>query len=292
VDGERGLIYAASGNAYADPVTDTSDAVIAFSLATGAIEWTRQITPGDVWILGCGEPPAGVPSGPPVTTPSGGRNPNCPEELGPDFDFSASPALITTADGRDLLVITQKSGVGYALDPDRDGAIVWEYRWGRGSPVGGVWGATTDGEQAYFAVADQFTPAPGGLHGVDLLRGRLAWYAPPETPPLCGTVRGCGPAQSAALTLMPGVVFSGSADGGIRAYSTADGTLLWRFDTNRAFATVNGVAATGGSIDGPGPVIAGGRVYVTAGNGGFVGTPGNVLLAFEVPPPARRAPSR
>ena len=60
------------------------------------------------------------------------------------------------------------------------------------------------------------------------------------------------------------------------------GDVIWSFDTNRAFDTVNGVEARGGSIDGPGTVIAGGMVFVTAGNGGFVGTPGNVLLAFEV----------
>jgi hypothetical protein len=29
-------------------------------------------------------------------------------------------------------------------------------------------------------------------------------------------------------------------------------------------------------------VVAGGMLYVTAGNAGFVGTPGNVLLAFGV----------
>jgi polyvinyl alcohol dehydrogenase (cytochrome) len=83
--------------------------------------------------------------------------------------------------------------------------------------------------------------------------------------------------------VIPGVVFSGSADGGLRAYAAEDGEILWTFDTNKSFATVNGVEARGGSIDGPGPVVAGGMLFVTAGNGGFVGTPGNVLLAFSVP---------
>jgi polyvinyl alcohol dehydrogenase (cytochrome) len=75
-------------------------------------------------------------------------------------------------------------------------------------------------------------------------------------------------------------VFSGSADGAMRAYASADGKILWTFDTNRDFTAVNGVKANGGSIDGPGPVVAGGMLYVTAGNAGFVGTAGNVLLAF------------
>ncbi len=274
VDPKRGMIYAASGNAYADPAPGTSDAIIAFSIATGEIQWINQVVPGgDIWILGCDPQSSGGDE-------NAGDNPNCPEEVGPDFDFSASPGLVTLADGSDLLVLPQKSGVGFALDPDRNGAVVWEYRWGLGSPVGGVWGSTTDGERAYFAVADQFTETPGGLHAVDVATGEPVWSRPPE-PRLCAAGPGCGEAQSAALTSIPGVVFSGSADGGMRAYDSETGEIVWSFDTNREFDTVNGVAANGGSMDGPGPVVAGGMLFVTSGNGGIVGTPGNVLLAFE-----------
>ena len=274
VDPKRGMIYAASGNAYADPAPGTSDAIIAFSIATGEIQWINQVIPGgDIWILGCDAQSTGGDE-------NAGDNPNCPEEVGPDFDFSASPGLVTLADGSDLLVLPQKSGVGYALDPDRNGAVVWEYRWGRGSPVGGVWGSTTDGERAYFAVADQFTETPGGLHAVDVATGERVWYMPPE-PRLCTPGPGCSAAQSAALTSIPGVVFSGAADGGMRAYDAETGEIVWTFNTNREFDTVNGVAANGGSMDGPGPVVAGGMLFVTSGNGGIVGSPGNVLLAFE-----------
>jgi polyvinyl alcohol dehydrogenase (cytochrome) len=282
IDAKRGLIYAATGNAYADPAPRTSDAIVAFDLATGKIRWVNQILP-DVWILGCAAPPPGAPasSGPAADNARLGDNPNCPEEVGPDFDFSASPALVTKADGSDVLVVTQKSGVGYALNPERRGKVLWEYRWGRGSPVGGVWGTTTDGQRAYFAVADQLTPAPGGLHAVDLATGQRVWHVPPQTP-VCASGPGCSSAQSAALTSIPGVVFSGAADGAMRAYASDSGTILWTYDTNRDFATVNGVKADGGSIDGPGPVVASGMLYVTAGNAGFVGTPGNVLLAFGI----------
>jgi polyvinyl alcohol dehydrogenase (cytochrome) len=271
IDEERGLIYAATGNAYADPPPRTSDAIVAFEIATGRIRWINQIMP-DVWILGCGDQPPG-------NDIEAEDNPNCPEDVGPDFDFSASPVLVTLANGRDALVVTQKSGVAYLLDPARRGREIWEYRWGRGSPVGGVWGATVDGTSAYFAVADQLTPAPGGLHAVDLATGQRRWFTPPQSP-VCAPGPGCSPAQSAALTSIPGVVFSGGADGAMRAYASDDGRVLWTFDTNRDFTTVNGVKADGGSIDGPGPVVAGGMVYVTAGNGGIVGMPGNVLLAF------------
>jgi polyvinyl alcohol dehydrogenase (cytochrome) len=272
IDAKRGLIYAATGNAYADPPPKTSDAVIAFSIATGAIEWVNQLAQGDVWILGCDAQSNGG-------NPNAAENPNCPDAVGPDFDFSASPALVTTSDGRDLLVVTQKSGLGYALDPERRGETVWQYRWGKGAPVGGVWGTASDGERAYFGVADNLTPAPGGLHAVDLVTGKRVWYQPPQTP-LCKAGPGCSAAQSAAVTVIPGVVFSGSADGGMRAYDAETGKIVWTFDTNRSFETVNGVEAQGASMDGPGPVVAGGMLFVTAGNGGFVGRPGNVLLAF------------
>ena len=278
IDAKRGLIYAATGNAYADPAPRTSDAIVAFDLATGKIRWVNQIMP-DTWILGCAPPPPGAPAGPASDNAAFGDNPNCPKDVGPDFDFSASPVLVTKTDGRDVLVATQKSGVGYALDPDRRGKVIWQYRWGKGSPVGGVWGATSDGRRAYFAVADQLTAAPGGVHAVDLATGQRAWYAPPE-PPACGSGPGCSAAQSAALTSIPGVVFAGSADGAVRAYASETGKILWTYDTNRDFAAVNGAKAHGGSIDGPGPVVANGMLYVTAGNAGFVGTPGNVLLAF------------
>jgi polyvinyl alcohol dehydrogenase (cytochrome) len=273
IDEKRGLIYAATGNAYADPPPRTSDAIVAFEIATGRIRWVNQIMP-DVWILGCGNQPAGNDIEPE-------ENPNCPEDVGPDFDFSASPVLVTLANGRDALVVTQKSGIAYLLDPARRGREIWQYRWGRGSSLGGVWGATADDRHAYFAVADQRTPAPGGLHAVDLATGKRVWFAPPQTP-VCAAGPGCSPAQSAALTSIEGVVFSGGADGAVRAYASDDGRVLWTFDTNRDFTTVNGVKANGGSIDGPGPVVAGGMLYVTAGNGGIVGMPGNVLLAFEL----------
>ena len=178
-----------------------------------------------------------------------------------------------------MLVVTQKSGVGYALNPDRRGKVLWEYRWGRGSPVGGVWGTTTDGQRAYFAVADQLTPAPGGLHAVDLTTGQRAWYVPPQTP-VCASGPGCSSAQSAALTSIPGVVFSGSADGAMRAYASDSGTILWTYDTNRDFDDRERREGRRRIDRRAGPVVAGGMLYVTAGNAGFVGTPGNVLLAF------------
>jgi polyvinyl alcohol dehydrogenase (cytochrome) len=266
VDVERGLIYSATGPGYSGPPVDTINAIIAFDMDTGEMRWVNQMLPDDVWLAGCVE---------------GDDNPNCPEPLGPDLDFSASPILTTRPDGRDIIVVPQKSGMAWALDPDNDGELLWSYRVGPGAPIGGVWGSAVGDGQMYAAVGGYNVEVTGGLHAIDLQTGERAWYTPPQEL-LCEPGAGCSQTQAAAVTAIPGAVFSGSADGGLRAYAAEDGRVIWTFDTNRSFQTVNGVPANGGSIDGPGVVVAGGMVYALSGNGGIVGRPGNVLLAFSV----------
>ncbi|HEY3161294.1 MAG TPA: PQQ-binding-like beta-propeller repeat protein [Vicinamibacterales bacterium] len=266
IDAGRRTVYVGTGNTYSAPAQPSSDAVVALDLETGSIRWTRQVTPNDVYVTGCRP-----------------GNPNCPEALGPDVDFG-SPPMLARVNGRDVIVIGQKSGVGYAMDPDRKGEVLWQYRAGKGGTLGGMeWGGAVDGGRAYFAVSDIQQPEPGGLHAVDIATGQRVWFAPPANP-VCGTGTGCNAAQSAAITVIPGVIFSGSNDGALRAYSTTDGKVLWQYDTNREFGSINGVPATGASLIGPGPVVAGGMVYVNSGYGGFGGRPGNVLLAFGLEP--------
>jgi polyvinyl alcohol dehydrogenase (cytochrome) len=267
IDVKRGLIYVGTGNTYTAPQLETSDAIVAFELKTGKIKWTRQVTPKDVFISGCR---------------AGSTNPVCPEEAGPDFDFGQPPILTKTPGGRDILIAGQKSGVGFALDPDKEGAVIWQYRAGQGSALGGMeWGSAVDGVNAYFPVSDIVMPKPGGLHAVSLTTGERIWYAAPQAPK-CSPGRGCNAAQTAAITVIPGVVFSGSNDGGLRAYSTKDGSILWEYDTNREFTTLNGVPARGASMHSGGPAVAGGMLYVGSGYGDHGGRPGNVLLAFGV----------
>jgi polyvinyl alcohol dehydrogenase (cytochrome) len=262
IDEGRRRLYVATGNAYSAPAHASSDAVVALDFESGAIRWMRQVTPGDVYLSNCR---AG--------------NPNCPETNGPDFDFG-SPPVLARAEGRDVLVIAQKSGIAFALDPAHDGEVMWEYRAGQGGVLGGLeWGAAVDGENAYFAVSDILQPKPGGIHAVRLSTGQRAWFTPPPAP-VCGTGRSCNAAQSAAVTAIPGVIFSGSNDGALRAYETKTGAVVWEFDTNKDFTAINGVPAKGASLIGPGPVVVGGMVYVNSGYGAFGGRPGNVLLAF------------
>jgi polyvinyl alcohol dehydrogenase (cytochrome) len=281
IDAVRGLLYVTTGDNYSHPATATSDAVIALNLKSGAIAWSQQTTPNDVYNSSCGS-----------------RGANCPEDNGPDFDFGASAMLVKTADGRDVLVAGQKSGMVYALDPANNGKLLWQTRVGKGGVNGGVqWGMASDGRTVYASVSDVVRPAGtmgaapignalldpekgGGLTALNIADGTKVWFAPgiPCAPPRPG----CSPAQPAAVTVLPGAVFSGSMDGHFRAFSTEDGKLLWDFDTLKNFTTVNGVPASGGSLDGAGPLVAGGMVFVNSGYPRFGGMPGNVLLAFGV----------
>ena len=67
----------------------------------------------------------------------------------------------------------------------------------------------------------------------------------------------------------------------MRAYSTTDGRIIWEQDTALEYSAVNGVAAKGGQIMGPGPTVVDGVLFVTSGyRFGGSGGAGNVLLAF------------
>jgi polyvinyl alcohol dehydrogenase (cytochrome) len=266
IDVKRGVLYVATGNAYADPPQKLSNAILALDQRTGAVKWAKQIIPADNWAMGCEAKNPG--------------NPACPETLGPDYDFSATPALVH-AGTRDLIVIPQKSAIAWALDPDRQGEIVWQQSFGKGSGLGGQWGAATDGTLFYVGLNDFLTDTPGGMHAFRVADGTPVWSQPPPSPLLCGAKKpGCGPGQGGAVTAIPGAVLAGSHDGGLRAYAAKDGTVIWQFDMNREFVTVNGVKANGASMDGPGAIVAGGMLFVNSGYGGLVGRPGNVLLAF------------
>jgi polyvinyl alcohol dehydrogenase (cytochrome) len=268
IDAKRKAVYVATGNGYTEPVQLTTDAVLAFDMNTGKLLWSQQPLANDVWVGGC------RPTNPP-------DNPNCPEKLGPDFDFSASPMLVKQPNGKDIVLIQQKSGMVYGFDPDKKGEKVWEYRSSPGGAMGGQWGGAADDKQAYFSVNGTSGKTPGGIRAVRIDTGAEVW-SKEASERLCGTERGCSQAQGAAVTAIPGIVLSGSMDGGLRAYAADDGTIVWSFDTNKEFETVNGVKAKGGAMDGPGAAVANGMIFINSGYVSLIGRPGNVLLAFGV----------
>jgi polyvinyl alcohol dehydrogenase (cytochrome) len=283
IDEQRGRLYVSTGDNYSNPATATSDAILALDLKTGELLWSMQLTKNDAFNTGCAFPP----------------RTNCPASAGGDFDFGQPPILVSLGDQKRALVIAQKSGMVHAVDPDEKGKILWQTRAGAGGVLGGSqWGSASDGRKVYVAISDigvgavadpkmpqgfRMTLDPkkgGGLHALDLKTGKIAWSAKPHT---CADNRtDCSPAQSAAVTAISGVVFSGSEDGHLRAYSTATGEILWDVDTAREFPTVNGKSARGGSIDAAGPAVVNGMVFVNSGYGQWGGVPGNVFLAFSV----------
>ena len=277
LDHKLGRLYAATSDNYSHPATATSDSIIALSMDTGKIEWIYQGLAGDVWNSACHID----------------EDANCPDDAGPDEDMGSSPMLITLPSGKRLLAAGQKTGILHVLDPDNGGKLLWQKKLAEGGILGGIeWGPATDGKYFYVAKADvtwrdqRFVSADtelnpttgGGTVAVDAASGDIVWEAPPLS---CEGRKSCSPGQTGAVTAIPGVVFTGSLSGVLQALDAQTGSVLWQYDTVKSYDAVNGARAHGGALDGPGPVVVDGWVYVTSGYAKFGGLPGNVLLAFS-----------
>jgi len=264
IDVKRNALYVGTGDSYTEPAAKNSDAILAMDLDTGRMLWSFQDIKNDSWAVGCdGNHVVG----------------NCPEELGPDYDFSVSPMLRTLPNGRQFLIATGKSGYVLALDPDKKGAVLWKTPLFEKPPFASgliVFGGASDEQDAYFALNEV-----GGMAAVDMVTGERKWF----TPLAPGDIPGerPRPGQSAAVTAIPGVLFSGGWDGRLRAVAAGNGSVIWEYNTVRDYTTVNGVPGKGGSMGAPGATVVGGMLYVGSGYVGVSnGHPGNVLLAFSV----------
>ncbi|WP_293746820.1 PQQ-binding-like beta-propeller repeat protein [uncultured Paraglaciecola sp.] len=273
LDVKRNLLYATTGQNYSTPATGTSDAVLAMDLSSGEIKWVTQVTKGDAWNGACSR-----------------KTPNCPKEDGPDFDIGASAMLTSPENGKQLLVIGQKGGMVYALDPDAKGEIVWQQRVGSGGTMGGVhWGMSSDNHKVYVGVSDLPTNNPyivgeprPGLHSLDLLSGKFVWRT--ALPNVCPKERKflCFPGISAAVSSSADLVYAGSLDGMFRIFSADTGEILWQYDTKLAVNSINGVKGFGGAIEADGPVIANGNIYLSSGYDKWGEIPGNLLMVFSL----------
>jgi polyvinyl alcohol dehydrogenase (cytochrome) len=259
VDVKQHAIYFGTGDSETEPAAKTSDAVMALDTKTGKVLWAFQAQENDAFMGGC--------SGPNKTE-------NCPSVQGPDLDIGNSPMLRTLPGGRRILLAATKDGNVYAIDPDRKGAMVWKVNIADNSKGlnGVMWGGASDEQNAYYGLSR------GGVVALRLSTGERLWFNPLARTGATGRV-----GQLAAVSVIPGVVFTGGFDGRLDALSTVDGHVLWEFNTAREFPTVNNVKAKGGTMAAPGPTIAGGMVFTGSGYGVF-GTdqPGNVLLAFSI----------
>ena len=260
LDPKRHALYVGTGDAYTEPAAKTTDSILALDMENGKVLWSMQDLAGDAWVVSC--------------IKGRGSPENCPKDAGPDFDFGSSPILRTLPNGKNILVAGQKSGIIWAHDPDHKGAVLWKTSVAstQPGPQGQVnFGGSADERNAYFGLDS------GGIVALSIANGERLWFT--DIQPESGRHGG----HDAAVSTIPGVVFSGGWDGVLRALSTSDGKILWSFDMARDFDTVNGVAAKGGSMGASGPTVAGGMVFAGAGYPGVQdGRNGNVLLAFSV----------
>jgi polyvinyl alcohol dehydrogenase (cytochrome) len=270
IDRKLNRIYVGTGNGFTEPAAKTSDSIMAFDLKTGKVLWSYQALQNDASPGDCMGP--------------GPRDAQCPNNVGPDWDFGNSPILETLAGGQRILVAAHKGGEVVALDPDREGALCWTADLSAGRDTTApiqvqiIWGGAADQENVYYPLE------AGSVAAVRLRDGHIVWVKPIEPSP-AHLAAGGRPRRGleAAATVVPGVVFAGGWDGVLHALSAADGQEIWAFDTARPFSAVNGVEARGGSLGAPGAVVAAGTLLVGSG---YVGTgngmPGNVLLALVV----------
>lgn len=258
IDAKNHVLYIGTGDAYTKPVSKNTDAIVALDLKTGKIVWSIQDTEEDAWLSGCGGQI---------------KSENClpPSEIGPDFDFGASPILKTLPNGHRMLVAGQKSGMVWGHDPDRDGTVAWKAQLVKKLALGMItFGGAADDQNAYFGLRT------GGVAAVKIDTGEQKWFTPVTPPP------GPGPkGENAAITAIPGAIFSGGWDGMLRAFSTDDGHQIWEYNMIRSYDTVNHVAAKGGSMASAGPTVAGGMLFVGSGYVFGAGTAGNALLVFS-----------
>jgi polyvinyl alcohol dehydrogenase (cytochrome) len=264
VDPQRNAVYFGTGDGETEPAPKTTDAIMAVDIKTGKVLWSYQAQANDAFLGGCNGP---------------NKTDNCPSENGPDLDFGNSPILRTLGNGKRVLVAATKDGNVIALDPDRNGAVVWHTNVAPSDPnvtgpnaflarLGGiVWGGASDGQNLYYGLSR------GGMVAVQLSTGEKLWYTPLAKP-------GTRLNNSAATSAIPGVAFVGGSDGRLHALSTADGHPIWEYDTAHEYTTVNKIPAKGGAISAPGPAIAGGMLFIGSGYAVTGNNSGNALLAF------------
>ena len=280
IDARRGALYVATGDSYSDAPNTGSDAVMAMDLVTGHLHWSRQVTQNDNYLVGC-------------TGKADSQPAACPRTVGDDYDFGASPVLAERSDGRGVLMVGQKSGAVTALDPDRQGRVLWQTQVGLGSALGGVeWGMAADRQTLFVPIADPYAPrdkTKAGMYGLDIGDGRIVWSNAAPAPNCAVAPKGsliniCTSGLSTAPTAIEGAVIEGSLDGVLRAYGARDGKVVWSFDVGQAsFSPINGAApAKGDTMNAGGATVAGGTLFQVSGYQSSNPNAKNLLVAFTV----------
>lgn len=274
IDPHTGTLYVGTGQNYTGHGGDF-DTLLALDARTGGVRWKNQVTQADTWRSLCNDP-----------EPEG-YCPGLGDGSALDYDIGATPNIFRVGN-RTIVGVGQKVGVYHAFDA-RTGEVVWRRQLGVPLPSGGIagiqWGSSYDGRRLYIAT---YYAGPGTVFAVNPADGTVLWQTP--NPPDGCTTGGaaqfpdiCALAHAPAASSSPGLVWEGAADGKLRAYDSANGRVLWTYDTIRTFTGVNGIEGMGSTMAGAGSgtVIANGMVYVQSGYAPeYSTTQGHVLLAF------------
>jgi polyvinyl alcohol dehydrogenase (cytochrome) len=184
VDAKRNALYVATGRSANGLEQSLTDAVVAFDLTDGKLRWVKQLARPEAGTSGAG--------------------------------FTSSPVLRTLAAGNQILLVGQRAGMVYGLDPDHGGNILWQTKIGIGAtlaaggasatasmvgppgvpgPAGGVaWGCAADHRNLYVAVSGQLAqPAnpSGSLTALDMRTGVARWHTPSPEPACAWGDRKC-----------------------------------------------------------------------------------------------------
>jgi hypothetical protein len=155
IDTFRNQVFVATGNIYEFPpemekcqnatasclpADILQEAVLAIDIPTGNINWVRQLSALDGWVMACNSVP---------------KSDLCPNTPGPDADFGMAPTFVPAAlgsgtTGVDAVVVGQKNGNLYSLKADT-GESQWAVATSPDSNVGGLsWGIAADDTNIYF----------------------------------------------------------------------------------------------------------------------------------------------
>ena len=190
IDPELGVCYIGTGNAWQQPPSPYTDALVALEVHTGALKWARSYTPDDVW-----------------------RSGDC-DFCQKDSDVGAAPNLFAI-DGRPVVGVPDKAG-NYTVHDRVTGEIIWQRKNIRSPTVlGGFISSAAYADGKLFLAGNNLIFS-SRMYALDARTGRTLW-----------DVENGGTFTIAAPAVSGNVVFSGDANGEIKAYDVSNGNVLW-----------------------------------------------------------------